>query len=222
MALNWNCPYCKQYASITNNLMSEKLHMFDMGNKHGPQYLATGVIVCPNGACRESTIRAFLYEAVLDRGQYQPGEIQQEWDLRPQSSAIVFPDYVPGPIREDYEEACAIKTLSPKASATLSRRCLQGMIRDYWGIIRGRLVEEVRALEEKVDPETWQAIDAIRTIGNIGAHMEKDINEIVEVDPDEAQLLIGLIEMLIKDWYVARYKRQQHLKKIVEAAKYKK
>ena len=31
-------------------------------------------------------------------------------------------------LMDDYEEACAIVNLSPKASATLSRRCLQGMI----------------------------------------------------------------------------------------------
>ena len=31
----------------------------------------------------------------------------------------------------------------------------------------------------------WQAIDAVRSIGNIGAHMEKDINLIVDVDPEE-------------------------------------
>jgi Domain of unknown function (DUF4145) len=31
------------------------------------------------------------------------------------------------------------------------------------------------ALEEKVDPQTWDAIDSVRKIGNIGAHMEADI-----------------------------------------------
>jgi len=39
-----------------------------------------------------------------------------------------------------------------------------------------------------VDPLTWEAIDAVRKLGNIGAHMEKDINVIVDVDPEEAEL----------------------------------
>ena len=54
--------------------------------------------------------------------------------IYPISSAKQFPTYIPLSIREDYEEACAIVSLSPKASATLSRRCLQGMIRDFWNI----------------------------------------------------------------------------------------
>lgn len=112
--------------------------------------------------------------------------------------------------------------MSPKASATLSRRCIQGIIRDYWGISKNRLVDEINELKDKVDPATWQAIDAIRNIGNIGAHMEKDINLVIDVEPQEAQLLIGLIGILIRDWYVARHERQQHLAEIVALAAAKK
>jgi len=129
---------------------------------------------------------------------------------------------VPQPIIDDYTEACIIRDLSPKASATLSRRCLQGIIRDFWGISKSRLIDEINELKEKVDPATWQAIDAVRSIGNIGAHMEKDINLVVEVEPEEAQLLIGLIEILIKDWYISRHARQAHLAEIVALAESKK
>ena len=34
------------------------------------------------------------------------------------------------------------------------------------------------------------------------------------VEPDEAKLLIGLIETLIDEWYVARKKKQDQLEKI--------
>jgi hypothetical protein len=136
--------------------------------------------------------------------------------------AVVFPSYVPTPILDDYEEACKIRDLSPKASATLSRRCLQGIIRDFWGISKSRLVDEIEGIRDKVDVDTWAAIDAVRKIGNIGAHMERDINVIVDVEPEEAELLIGLIEMLVKDWYIARHKRQEHLRAITEAAQSKK
>ena len=89
------------------------------------------------------------------------------------------------------------------------------MIRNFWGIVEKRLFDEIAALEEKVDAATWSAIDAVRSVGNIGAHMEKDIDVIVDVEPNEAQLLIGLIELLVKDWYIARYDRQERLKAIV-------
>jgi len=129
-----------------------------------------------------------------------------------------MPAYVPAPIVADYEEACAIKMLSPKASATLSRRCLQGMIRDFHRISKKTLFQEIEALKDKVDPSTWAAIDAVRQIGNIGAHMEKEIDIIVDVEPDEAQLLINLIEILIQDWYVVRHQREERLKHVIAVA----
>ena len=111
-----------------------------------------------------------------------------------------------------------IKNLSPKASATLSRRCLQGMVRNFWEVKPGRLLDELNAIKDKVDPATWSAIDAIRSIGNIGAHMEKDINLMVDVDPDEAELLIRLIETLINDWYITRENRRKITESIVALA----
>jgi hypothetical protein len=41
--------------------------------------------------------------------------------------------------------------------------------------------------------------------------MERDINLIVPVDPDEAQVLIDLIEILFEEWYIARERRRLHL-----------
>lgn len=76
-------------------------------------------------------------------------------------------------------------------------------------------MEEIEALRGQVDPLVWQAIDGVRSVGNIGAHMEKDINVIVDVEPVEAQKLIGLIEFLIKEWYVARRNREEHMKSVI-------
>lgn len=50
---------------------------------------------------------------------------------------------------------------------------------------------------------------SFRRIGNIGAHMEKDINLIIDIEPDEAQKLIKLIELLIEQWYIERHNQQQ-------------
>lgn len=77
-------------------------------------------------------------------------------------------------------------------------------------------------MRDKIDPLTWQAIDAVRHIGNIGAHMEEDINLIIDVEPQEASALIGLIEMLLKDWYIDRYEKEKQLKEIVEISESKK
>lgn len=136
----------------------------------------------------------------------------------PSSLAKQFPEYIPKAIREDYEEAYSILSLSPKASATLSRRCLQGMIRDFWQINKSKLFDAINELQDKIPPSQWKAIDAIRSIGNIGAHMEKDVNVIIDVEPDEARKLLKLIELLIEKWYIARHDEEELLSEITSIA----
>jgi hypothetical protein len=217
---SWSCPYCNRVTTITETNTHMNRHDFDHFNKEGELALLTTVIVCPNPECREYQINAVLFntkEAYGNNGQkYRKLEAAlQDWTLKPKSGARPFPAYIPKPILDDYNEACLILNDSPKASATLSRRCLQGMIRDFWGISKARLLDEIVELKDKIDPTTWDAIDAVRSVGNIGAHMEKDINLIVDVDPEEAQQLIGLIEFLLKDWYVGRYEREEHKKRVI-------
>lgn len=217
---HWTCPFCDRDTTITD---THATSVFDLTlpNSVGYRHFASSLIVCPNPECRKFSLMLGMYdlERIKHAGggvTWQAGQvIIEKWNLIPPSAAKVFPHYVPQPIRNDYVEACSIADLSPKASATLSRRCLQGMIRDFWGITKKRLVEEIDAIKDKVDAATWEAIDAVRKIGNIGAHMEKDINVIVDVDPEEAQTLIELIELLIKDWYITRFQRQERLMAIV-------
>ena len=97
------------------------------------------------------------------------------------------------------------------------------MIRDFCDITKKRLVEEINELRRRVSAgqapagvqaDSVEAIDHVRGIGNIGADMEADINVIIDVDPDEAQVLIGLVELLFAEWYVAREQRKQGLEKL--------
>ena len=132
-----------------------------------------------------------------------------------------YPDYIPEQIRKDYEEANLILERSPKAAATLLRRCLQGMIHDFWGIKEKNLNAEVTQLKGKVNLIQWQAIDGLRKIGNIGAHMEKDVNLIVDIEPDEAKKLLRLIEMLLDKWYITRHEEEDLLNEIVGIVKSK-
>lgn len=224
---SWECGYCghKQLADNKNyRSVDVPLHV-------GATEVGTvGVLVsgrrCLNESCNKLSLWVGYGNSKLIVNNYQIlTPFLEVWHLLPSSSAKPQPDFIPEPIRQDYYEACKIKNDSPKASATLARRCLQGMIRDFCSITKGTLFEEIKELERKieegtasrgVDDETIAAITAVRKLGNIGAHMEKDINVIVDVDPDEAQTLIELIEMLFADWYVARHKRQQRLAAIQE------
>jgi hypothetical protein len=105
------------------------------------------------------------------------------------------------------------------------------MIRDFCRIAKGRLIDEIKELRERVDKgsspqgvthESVDAIDHVRSIGNIGAHMEKDVNLIIDIDPAEALSLIELIEMLFAEWYVARKQRQERLARVAAIGQQKK
>lgn len=219
---NWICPHCERAVTIGSGRVTEKEHTLSIDNADGRRTLKTLFIVCPNPACRRFTLTADLHVSKRYPSVEAIGERLERWNLLPPSRAKTFPSYVPQAILDDYREACLIQDLSPKASATLSRRCLQGILRDFWQVTPGYLVKEIDQIRDKVDPVTWTAIDAVRTIGNIGAHMEKDINLIVDVDPSEAELLVGLIETLIREWYIAREERKNRMDAIVAAAAAKK
>lgn len=220
MAFNWTCPYCNTKTTINSDSYKESSNTMTIDNSEGYRKLTSLWIVCPNDECKRITLANILSEYYFDTSysEWKTGDTIKHWRLLPDSYAKVFPEYIPVQLRTDYEEASAIIELSPKASATLSRRCLQGIIRDFWKVKKGRLVDEINAIEDKVDPLTWKSIDAIRKVGNIGAHMEKDINLIIDVEPKEANLLIQLIELLFEEWYIHRYEREQKLKTITEIA----
>jgi len=220
---NWICPHCERAVTISDGRLTEKWHTLYIDNADGRCTLVSIFIVCPNPDCRKFTLTASLWESEYANGSRDNLVRElQTWSLIPPSASKHFPEYVPQAIREDYQEACLIRDLSPKASATLSRRCLQGILRDFWNAKPGRLVDEIKQVKERVDPVIWEAIEAVRTLGNIGAHMEKDINVIVDVEPEEAALLIGLVETLLKEWYVAREERKVRMSAVIEAAARKK
>ena len=64
---------------------------------------------------------------------------------------------------------------------------------------------EITAIKDRVTPPQWKALDGLRKIGNIGAHMEQDVNLIIDIDAEEAKKLLRLIEMLLEKWYIARH-----------------
>ncbi len=221
--MNYTCPYCGHHSTIVGSDMYDHWKYVYMNQTDKGQIgLGFFTVRCVNKECNKLLLKVRLTKAVMKQGSYEEGADIQEWQLLPESFAKVLPDYIPAVIKDDYYEACRIRDLSPKASATLARRCLQGMIRDFFGISKDRLKDEIDAIEDMVDPEIFAAIDAVRSVGNIGAHMEKDINLIVDVEPGEAQLLIELIEQLVEDWYTTRKDKQDRLLKITELARLKK
>jgi hypothetical protein len=134
---------------------------------------------------------------------------------------------VPDEFAKDYKEACLVIADSPKASAALSRRCLQNILRGKAGVKKSDLSKEIEeVLQSKQLPSHLaQAIDAVRNIGAFAAHPIKSTNtgEIVDVEPGEAEWLLDVLEGLFDFYFVqpaelAR-KREALNKKLTDAGK---
>lgn len=127
--------------------------------------------------------------------------------VHPRASMRPVPPEVTGEYAEDFKEAVAVAPLSPKASAAVSRRLLQHIIREKAGIRRQDLNAEIDALmESEVLPSDLATdLDALRTVGNFAAHPTKSTHtgEVVEVEPGEAEWLLELLEELL-DFYFVR------------------
>lgn len=219
---SWKCPYCGHPSTITAPNYIQATRPLDTDRSVcGHTFLNYYAVTCPNPDCRQLEFRAELAQRIITNNGWVRGKTLFKWQLLPDSLAKPQPDYIPENVRKTYYEACKISKLSPQASATLSRRCLQGMIRDFWQVPqgkRGNLAAEINFIKDRLDEETWQAIDDVRSIGNIGAHMEKDVDLIVDVEPDEAELLIELIELLFEEWYARRQKRLDSTQRLRQVA----
>ena len=224
----WQCPYCHGHATIRDSDSYDEILRFEhdsVGRKYegyNTYALRTEFIVCPNPKCEELSLRAVLAMVLLKHNDYGGQYWDQwkkilRWQLLPESLAKPFPSYVPEAVLKDYQEACLIKTKSPNASATLARRCLQTMIRERFNVEgKPSLKNEIDSIKSKVAPNVWTAIQAVRKVGAIGAHMEEDVNLIINVDEGEADELVRLIEFLIERWYVQRYEEEKQLEDIKE------
>src|SRR3989338_5974097 len=151
----FTCPYCSHPTTITDPNYYENWDKIILTRStSGDVGLFTQAITCPNSNCEKLWLHMQLCSTFLSGDRWHKNSVIKEWQLLPESEAKVLPDYISSPIQQDYYEACRIRDLSPKASATLARRCLQGMIRDFWSISKSRLKDEIDALEEKEDPDT--------------------------------------------------------------------
>lgn len=212
----WTCPVCDRPTTLDSVHRMATSYNVPKPNADDIGEVKFVAIACPNTKCRRMTISWTLTTG----GEFNSKPIRSG-RLIPDPSGSHLPESVPEVIRANFYEAALIRELSPKASATLSRRALQGMIRDFWDIRKNRLIDEVLALKGVVDELTWRAIDGVREIGNIGAHMEKDVDLIIEVDPEEADALLELLRILAKDWYEARAARRANLETVARIAESK-
>ncbi len=134
---------------------------------------------------------------------------------------------VPAAYGERFQKAVRVVPLAAEASAALSRRLLQDLIREEAGIKHHNLSDEIEELlsSNALPSDLANDVDAIRTLGNFAAHPIKSesTGEVVEVEPGEADWLIEVLEELFDFYFVrpkARQRRRDKLnKKLTDAGK---
>lgn len=107
---------------------------------------------------------------------------------------------------EDYKEACLVMADSPKASAALSRRCLQNLLVNKAGATGRDLSEQIQnILDSKSLPSYLSAdLDAVRNIGNFASHpnKSKSTGEVIDVEAGEAEWNLDVLEGLFDFYFI--------------------
>jgi hypothetical protein len=210
---NWQCPECGLEVQVSGDHEQQAMVRIDSDQPSAGRLFNLSVFACPNRLC--SAMHASVVMHGLDRDP--AGRVRatdrplRAWELLPGPEGRRLPPVVPEAIALEFSQASRILEISEPAAATLARRCLQALIRDFWNVKKGFLSDELNAIRGQIDPEVWEAIETVRDTGNIGKHFEKGANLVVDADPNEPAVLLRLIEYLVEEWYLARHRRQQRL-----------
>lgn len=151
----------------------------------------------------------------------------------PKDVVLVFPktrempdtESIPDDYKSDYIEAYNVLDISPKASAALSRRCLQRLLRERAEVTPGILVDEINQVLDKLPPGLRENVDVIRHFGNFAAHANKNLQtgEIIDVEPSEAEWTLEILKSLLEYFVIkpAEYsgKRDRLNSKLKDAGK---
>jgi len=163
--------------------------------------------VCP--ACQNPTIilEQFRYDGIPNT---MPRAIGAPLRAYPTNTfRKPTPKEVPAHIKEDYEEACRVLPISQKASAALSRRCLQAILQEQ-GYTQRDLAKQIDALlnesnsAKAIPTALRQTVDVIRNFGNFSTHPVTDQTtlQIIPVEPGEAEWCLDILEEMFDNYYV--------------------
>jgi hypothetical protein len=204
------CPHCSEKLRFESgrfvlaNLQGVTIKELDSSQGvceiHGAkETIKTRAAACPSCGKPIVTIVPTEEEFAKEEGYlaYPQGSI------RPIPQEVLGEDQI---VTEDYQQASIVSSLSPKASAALSRRCLQTIL------IKKANADPNAKLGPQIDGVLRSGtlpgyisknLDAIRNFGNFGAHpMFTAVGEIVQVEPNEAEWTLDIIDDLFDFYYV--------------------
>ncbi|MEX0997376.1 MAG: DUF4145 domain-containing protein [Flavobacteriaceae bacterium] len=192
--------------------------------------------ICPNPKCKRNIYFLVNGEIYISRNGKSMIETTDDGNelifhrelIRPKgSSRPPVPIEVPQEIGTDYTEACIVLPDSLKASAALSRRALQHLLRQAAGVKPGNLAIEIQEVldSNKLPSHIADSIDAVRNVGNFAAHPLKSTSTglVVDVEEGEAEWNLEVLEMLFDFYFVqpekTRKRREALNKKLSDSGK---
>jgi len=192
------CPHC----TVEVNPDYKEFYLGEDTQAHWALY----TMICPNPDCGKMIIK-LVAENSQGVGNSCIEDITYELIVNPlTSSRPPVPKEVDEKFATDYKEACLVLKFSPKASAALSRRCLQNILREKALVKPGDLYKEIQQVidNNSLPSHLSASIDAIRSIGNFGTHPIKSTStgEIVEVEVGEAEWTLDVLESLFDFYFV--------------------
>jgi hypothetical protein len=190
------CPHCD-------------VGIHDSFQRHQPPFSLGGELwfgayqQCPE--CKKVIVKL---ESRVPAPQGQTGKvIVPEFIAYPRNaSARPVPVDVPDPYKQDFEEAVAVLPISAKASAALSRRNLQAILKDHAKTKKKDLAEQIDEVIAvgHIPGYIQEGLDAVRNIGNFAAHPLKSTStgQIVDVELGEAEWDLDVLESLFDFYFV--------------------
>ncbi len=167
---------------------------------------------CPAPACKRMVLYLCCGRAITNQhsGFSRLADLKKQILVRPKGStrAPCPPEVkaASSDIAGDYEESCLVLADSPKASAALSRRCLQHVLREKAKTTKKDLFDQIQEVltSGKLPSHIDESLEAVRVIGNFAAHPTKSqsTGEIVDVEPGEAEWNLEAVEALFDFYYV--------------------
>jgi hypothetical protein len=204
------CPHCN--TAFAEGFSDAPLIQTNQAFSRTGQFLAPAIAWfashqrCPE--CHESIIylRRHNSTAAAQPNQPQAWPIDRQFMAYPRSPSRPIPAEVPSPYRDDFSEACMVFADSAKASAALSRRCLQAILRDQASTVSKDLFDQIEEVinSGKVPSHIQKSLHAVRVTGNIAAHSMKSTTTgaILEVEPGEAEWNLDVLESLFDHYFV--------------------
>jgi hypothetical protein len=220
-SLSLSCPHCQVYSVMR---FDSEVKRFEIDNKYGISFrdnqdlLFDFICSCPS--CNNTVF--VQAKAHANANFPNPRAAYEELDdssgaeveaVYPYRKSVAAPPEVPEKYAGDFREAVSVLDLSPTASAALSRRILQNILRDEFGIQPRDLANEIDAFiaQPGIPSYLTSTVDAIRNIGNLAAHPLKNTNtgEVVPVEPGEAEWLIEVLSDLFDFKFIQPLKLQE-------------